>query len=85
MRHTTFVNQEIAAIDVDGGHLLPGNGFENITRIDTPRPVFLRDRRADHAWSGALFDADGSLTGSAAPAFVTGQATSASSVFAAAE
>jgi hypothetical protein len=80
VRHTTFVNQEIAAIDVEGGHLLPGNVFENITRIDTSTPVFLRDRRADHAWSGALFDADGSLTGSAGAAFVTGQAM-AGSVF----
>ncbi len=83
VRHTTFVNQEVAAIEVDGAHVLPGNVFEGITRIDTPTPVYLRDRRADHAWSGALFDADGSLTGSAGPALVTGQATSASSVFAA--
>ena len=83
VRNTTFANQEIAAIEVDGAQLLPGNVFEHITRIDTPTPVFLRDRRADHAWSGALFDADGSLTNSAGAAFVTGQVMSAGSVFAA--
>jgi hypothetical protein len=81
VRNTTFVNQEPAAIDVDGGHLLPGNVFENITRIGTPTPVFLRDRRADHMWSGALFDSDGSLTGSAGATLVTGQAVADNSIF----
>ncbi len=83
VRDVTFVRQPIAAVDVDGGYLMPGNAFSGITRIDTPTPVFLRDRRGDGSWSGALVDADGSLTGSGASRLVTGAVIDADSVFAA--
>lgn len=78
---TTFIAQPIAAIDVDNGRLQPGSEVRGITLIDTPRPVYLRDRQPDHSWSGALVDADGSLTGSAGPALVTGLPLDATTVF----
>ena len=78
---TTFVNQPVAAIEIDDGRIMPGNLFGNISRIDTPVPVFLRDRRADHAWAGALLDADGTLTGRAGPTVVTGATLGPTSTF----
>lgn len=77
----TFVDQSPAAFDLDGGHLLPGNRVSNVSLVRTPVPVFLRDRRPDHSWSGALVDVDGTLTGAAGGGRVTGSAVSATSTF----
>lgn len=76
----TFVAQPIAAVDIDGGYIGAGNRFAGISRIDTPVPVYLRDRRAG-GWSGALNDTDGSLTISAGPTLVSGRPIDASSTF----
>jgi len=81
VRRTTFVDQAPAAVYVENGSLLPGNLFEDNKRTGTPVPVFLRDRRPDHAWSGGLLDVDGSLTGTTVPTVVTGGPVSAESVF----
>lgn len=81
VRRTTFVNQAIAAIDVESDAVMPGNLFEQITRIDTPVPVYLRDRAPDHTWSGGVLDVDGSLTGTGHASIVTGQSLSADSAF----
>lgn len=81
VRRTTFVNQAPAAVYVEGGHVMPGNLFEEIELIDTPIPVFLRDRLLDHTWSGGLLDIDGSLTRTGNPTLVTGQEVSTASEF----
>lgn len=78
---TTFAAQPVAAIDIEDGRLLPGSEVSGIVLVDTPLPVYLRDRQPDHSWSGALVDADGSLTGSPAPALVTGVPLDATSTF----
>lgn len=81
VRRTTFVDQAPAAVYVEDGGLLPGNLFEEITRVGTPVPVFLRDRSVDHAWSGGVLDVDGSLTGTNTPTLVTGNEVPGQSVF----
>lgn len=81
VQQTTFVDQQPAAVFVESDHLQAGNLFEGITRVGTPIPVSLRDRSFDHAWDGALVDADGSLTGTGVPTLVSGAPISSESVF----
>lgn len=80
VRDVVVVHQAPAAIDVDGGVLMPGSAVEALVTAHTPVPVFLRDRQPDHAWHGALVDRDGSLTG-VAGASITGNAIAAASRF----
>lgn len=80
IRDLTVVDQTPAAIDVDGGVLMPGSTVDALVTSGTPAPVFLRDRRPDHAWHGALVDRDGSVTGTAG-ASITGVALAATSRF----
>jgi G8 domain len=63
IRDVTVVRQDPAAIDVDGGVLMPGSVVEGLVTSETPVPVFLRDRRPDHGWQGALLDVGGSMSG----------------------
>jgi len=79
--NTTFVDQPVAAIEVENGGIMPGNWFAGLDAAGAPVPVFLRNRRADEAWAGALHDADGTLTGSAGPTDVTGTPTGPTSTF----
>lgn len=80
VRHATFVNLG-AAVTVESGAVMPGNVFEAITRIATPLPVMLRDRRIDHGWMGAVDDADGTLSGAGHAVWITGLATGPQSTF----
>lgn len=81
VQRTTFVREQPAAVVVDSDHLQAGNVFEDIAFIETPIPVSLRDRSFEHTWQGALFDADGSLTGTGAATAVTGAPLNAGSEF----
>lgn len=78
IRDVAIVQQAPAAIDVDGGVLMPGSAVEALVTSGTPVPVFLRDRRPDHGWQGALVDRDGSLSG-VAGASITGAPVAAGS------
>jgi hypothetical protein len=78
---TTFVRVSPAAVYVESDHLAPGNLFEANTRVETPVPVFLRDRTIDHLWSGGLLDLDGTLTEAGGAALIAGQPVSGDSVF----